>query len=102
MSTYIPADLTGRMFDNEDKRNQRQPDYSGTVNINGQIFRVVGWRNPPSERNSRANINMKFQDKQEFDQEQEQKRLDRARTQAGKQGQKDTPPGEDFDDDIPF
>lgn len=104
VSSYAPTDLTGRIFDNEDKRNKRQPDFTGTANINGQIFRIVGWRNLPSERNKKANINLKFQDKHEFDLEQEQKRLNRASAQAANLADhhRPAPKQEDFDDDIPF
>jgi hypothetical protein len=76
-SAYVPTDLKGKMFDNIDKRNARQPDYAGIVNINGQIFRVVGWRNLPSERDKKANISLVFQDKHEFDLEQQARREQR-------------------------
>ncbi len=123
MSTYIPKELAGKMFDNrDDKRSKRSPDYTGTALINGQHFRVIGWYNPPSERTKKANINLKFQDKLEFDLEQQRRREARGGNllrcpDCGEPGHgrgdmqcqypSATPeqggtPQEDFDDDIPF
>lgn len=92
---YAPADGTGRIFDNrEDKRTARSPDYTGTMNVNGQIFRVIAWHNPPTDRVKKANINLKFQDKAEFDLEQQAKREER----------RPAPPpfDEEIGDEIPF
>ena len=96
MSTYAHKERAGKIFDNrEDKRSARSPDYTGTALIRGVVWRVIGWYNPPDERNKKSNINLIFQEKEEFDREQQAKR-------EGKPGQRYTRPGEDFDDDIPF
>ena len=33
----------GVLFREEDKKNERGPDYTGTVNVNGEDFRLAGW-----------------------------------------------------------
>lgn len=40
---YETRDNTGRLFKNEDKKNERGPDYSGEALIEGQAFYMDGW-----------------------------------------------------------
>ena len=95
MSGYVPLHLTGKIFDNDDKRRSKQPDYSGSCNISGQVFRIVGWRNPPSERERKGNINLKFQDMDEFNREQERRRQSREKPQPRPKPEED-PNGNPF------
>lgn len=95
---YTPKDMSGRIFDNKpDKTNDRQPDYTGTAVINGQLLRVAGWYNPPSQRVRSASISLRFDDKQDYDDRERQRTQDTARRQPGRSTNQ-----EDFDDDIPF
>lgn len=95
MSAYIPKEMGGKIFDNtQDKRTARSPDYTGIGLVNGTMVRIIGWYNPPSERSKKAHINLKFQDKREFDLEQQAKREARS-------NRKPAPTKED-DNDFPF
>lgn len=42
-SNYTPKDNSGVLFSNKDKKNEKSPDYSGNVIINGKEFRLAGW-----------------------------------------------------------
>lgn len=33
----------GVLFREEDKKNERGPDYTGSVNVHGETFRLAGW-----------------------------------------------------------
>lgn len=35
---------TFTLWKNEDKRSEKAPDYSGTVNINGTEYKIAGWK----------------------------------------------------------
>lgn len=39
---YEHKDGQGSMFRNE-KQNDRQPDYKGTIMINGTVYEIAGW-----------------------------------------------------------
>ena len=39
---YEHTDGQGSMFRNE-KQNDRQPDYKGTIMINGTVYEIAGW-----------------------------------------------------------
>lgn len=34
----------GTLFVEEDKKNERGPDYTGTLNVEGKEWRIAGWR----------------------------------------------------------
>jgi len=42
-TNYTPKDNSGVLFSNKDKKNEKSPDYSGNVVINGQELRLAGW-----------------------------------------------------------
>jgi hypothetical protein len=64
---FVPKDLTGRLFDNRaDRRNKSQPDYAGTVSIHGEVFRIVGWYNPPSEKSPTATIGLALENYDDY------------------------------------
>ena len=84
MSSYVPGELKGRIFDNtQDKRSTRSPDYTGLVQVNGVVFRVAGWYNPPSEKVRKSNISLTFSDKRKYDEEQKRKREERDQEDLG-------------------
>jgi hypothetical protein len=41
--TFTAKPNTGALFKN-DKKNDRQPDYQGDLDINGVAHRLVGWK----------------------------------------------------------
>lgn len=96
---YKPRDNTGRMFDNkQDRLNSKAPDYKGTATVNGVMVRVVGWHNPPTERCSKATINLAFQDYEDHKREvAETKHKKHPKTPGSAPVET-----EDWDDSIPF
>jgi len=108
---YTPKDLTGRIFSNQgDKTNDKQPDYSGTINVRGEIFRVAAWHSPPSEQHRTANFGLVLTNKDEYDAQVRQRKegagpkihpnTDESAVQE--QLAKNAPPQDDFGDDVPF
>lgn len=81
---YTPKDMSGRIFDNSaDRTNDKQPNWTGTVNIRGEILRVAGWYQPPDESHRTASIGLSLENKDEYDrqrkaqnQESPQQRID--------------------------
>ncbi len=43
MSDYKHKDMSGSLFRNKEKKSDKSPDYTGTVNIHGEVLRVAGW-----------------------------------------------------------
>lgn len=52
---------SGSLFKNQRKERDEQPDYTGTMNIEGTVYRMSGWINKP-QSGGPAYINMKFQE----------------------------------------
>ena len=46
---YQTKDMSGSLFSNDRKRGERDPDLSGKVMINGQMFFVSAWEKPGKE-----------------------------------------------------
>lgn len=64
---FTPDELRGRLFDNrEDRKNKRQPDYTGTVTVKGRVYRISGWYNPPNERSKVATIGLQLEDQDDY------------------------------------
>ena len=40
---YTQKENTGSLFKNDKKSNEKQPDYQGTINLNGVEMRIAGW-----------------------------------------------------------
>jgi protein required for attachment to host cells len=96
---FQPNENTGRLFDNKaERRSDKQPDYAGTAMINGVLMRVVAWRNPPTERNPKATLNMRFQIYDDYKREQAEYRHKKHPKTPGSAPVET----EDFDDSIPF
>jgi len=96
---FHPKDNTGRMYDNKTSRtNKKAPDYSGTATVNGVLMRVVGWHNPPNERQPKATINLRFQDYEDAQREAAEKQHKKHPKTPGSA----PVPTEDWDDAIPF
>ena len=59
---FAPADMTGRLFDRQaENTSSRQPDYTGQACIDGTVYHVSMWRNPPSENCKVATCSLKFE-----------------------------------------
>lgn len=76
MNRYDPSDMTGRLYDNRDRRtNRRQPDFTGKVRIRGELLRVAGWFNAPSEYCDVKTVSLRF------DEEKKAEQADKARNE---------------------
>lgn len=49
MSDFKHKAMSGSLFRNKEKKSDKSPDYTGTVNVRGEILRIAGWLkgNPP-------------------------------------------------------
>ena len=53
----------GALFENDDKKNERSPDKSGTLNVNGLDYSAAGWRNTsPKTGNNYTSVTVKIKD----------------------------------------
>jgi hypothetical protein len=41
--SYTAQNNTGSLFKNDRKNNEKQPDYTGTVNVDGKELRLAAW-----------------------------------------------------------
>ena len=78
---YEQQDGTGSLFKNENKTNEKQPDYRGDATVNGEKVEIAAWIK--TAKSGKKYMSLKFQEPR----------------------QKDAPkraPVEDFDDAVPF
>lgn len=49
MSDFKHKAMSGSLFRNKQKKSDKSPDYTGTVNVRGEVLRIAGWLkgNPP-------------------------------------------------------
>lgn len=81
---FTPKDLTGRIFDNViNKKHDKQPDFTGTINVHGEIFKVSAWYSPPSPTARVGSYSLRLQNKDEYDQQRRNKKSDDANKQPG-------------------
>jgi len=65
---YEPKDMTGRIYDNKaSKTNEKQPDFTGTINVHGELIRVAAWYYPPSETSRTGTYGIQLTNKEEHD-----------------------------------
>lgn len=84
---YELRDMGGTMFKNKRKEKENQPDMTGDVKINGEVYWVSAWKK--SDKNGDTFYSFGFK-KKDFSE--------------AKEAVRDTKPSvpEDFSDDIPF
>ena len=99
---YTPKELTGRIFDNAlDKKNEKQPDFTGNLTVEGKVYRVAAWYSPPSPEHRTGSYGMKLTPIEEWERQKEARAEQRGGEQQPSSG-KTPPPADDFDDDTPF
>jgi uncharacterized protein (DUF736 family) len=79
---------SGSLFVNQKKNQPNQPDYNGTVNIEGKVFYVAGWKK--AGKDGTTWLSLAFSEpkqKQEI---------------TSKPPQSKTGPFADMDDNLPF
>jgi len=84
MSNFEPKEGLGRIFGNDKKQNESQPDFSGNALWRGEIVRIALWKK--KDKNGKTYLNAKLSE--------ELKKSDSA--PAG------TPSRPVIDDDLPF
>jgi hypothetical protein len=79
--------MTGRLYDNRDRRtNRRQPDFTGKVRIRGELLRVAGWFNAPSEFCDVKTVSLRFDEEKQAEQaEQARNARDLAKAAEGRE-----------------
>lgn len=107
---YAPKDMAGRIYDNKaSKTKKSQPDYTGTINVRGELIRVAGWYQPPDEKHRVGSIGLSLTNKEEHDRERQSREgtgpqihpnTDESAVQ--RKLAENAPKQDDFDDDIPF
>ena len=80
----------GALFRNEKKENDKQPDYTGKINVDGVDKRLAAWVS--ESRAGKKYFSIRVSEFQE-----QQAGGDQGRQQSG-----GGIPEDDFDDDIPF
>lgn len=53
----------GSMFENDKKTEDRQPDFKGEINVNGQLYWISGWKELTQKGTKRLSLSV--QEKQE-------------------------------------
>lgn len=46
-------DNSGVLFKNANKTNDKQPDYTGTVTVNGKELRIAAWENESKDKKTK-------------------------------------------------
>ena len=78
----MDKELTGTLFKNTNKKNDKQPDYTGMAHIEGKKYRVSAWINIASSGSKY--ISMRYKEDLPEDKPEEEK------------------PASTLDDEIPF
>lgn len=68
--SYEIKDMTGSLFENEEKKTDRSPDFTGNIKINGKVWRIAGWNT--EARSGREYISIAVSDPAEFNQQNNQ------------------------------
>lgn len=96
---------SGALFVAKEKRTPKSPDYTGSINVNGQEFFVSGWKK--TSRNNQTYLSLALTPKNQ----QNNQGGNRQQSQGGASGWPapnqgtrgpSSEPPMDFDDDIPF
>lgn len=91
---YTPKEMTGRIFDNTpDKTHEKQPDFTGSITVNGEVLRVSAWHSPPDASHRVGSYGLRLQTMDEY----ERQKAARASSQNPPQ-----PPAGDPGNDVPF
>ena len=115
---YDIKEMTGSLFENNDKRSDKSPDFTGNCKIGGKEYRLAGWWT--TSGGGTDYLSLKVSDPEEYRRQQQQGQSSRSsspgrgRTMSQSEFQKEREKrqqnikpqsgfGGDFsDDDIPF
>lgn len=108
---FKPENMKGRLFDSKSRRtSDKQPDYTGSATIDGVLYRMAAWYNPPSDKTPLATYNLKFQKDEDYQREAEERKrfahgktpADKGRDPASSPSYQDEQPPPYGDEEIPF
>lgn len=87
MTTFQQRDGDGVLFPNDRKQAEQQPDYKGSVRLNGMDYEIAGWKKASKAGNPYLSLSVKLK---------QERRADPPPPQ--------TSPADDFDSDdkLPF
>lgn len=91
---YETKDMTGRLFQNKEKKSENFPDYSGSIRIDGRDLWVSGWRKMSG--NGTPYLSLAFKPKDGTSARPEQK------AQEFKEAVKRNFPDAELNDEVPF
>lgn len=109
---YEPKNLTGALFNNDNKERESQPDFTGNVKIGDKLWRLAGWNT--ESRAGTPYISLKVTDPAEYQRQRESEQRGQVSRPTGRLSQDEfnkkreqmrprPNPEHDFDDDdIPF
>lgn len=113
---YEMKELSGALFNNDNKEREAQPDFTGNVKIGGKVWRLAGWNT--ESRAGTPYISLKVTDPAEYQRQRDSEQHGQTSRPTGRLSQEDFnkkraeirqqhPPKRDFgadfeDDDIPF
>lgn len=58
----------GSMFENDHKEKDAQPDFTGSVNINGTIYWISGWKDMTAAGKRKISLAVKLQEERQEEQ----------------------------------
>lgn len=97
MSGFIPNEGFGSLFDNNDKRSDKSPDFTGSAKINGRVVRISGW-NTPGKNGRGPYISLRINNEEAPRESAERPRQQPQEGNPVQPGKLST----DYDDEIPF
>ena len=65
--SFVPKELSGRTFKNLNKTEDKHPDYSGSCTIDGKVYRMVSWHNPPNDKYANHTHSFRFETMEEYE-----------------------------------
>jgi len=93
-------DMTGAIFTNRYKRSDKQPDYTGKVTINGEEYRIAGWKR--TDRNGNAFMSIALTDPESLELMKQKREQDVADYKRTRDSTDSFTGPDDGNDDIPF
>lgn len=55
----------GSMFENDKKTEDRQPDFKGEINVNGQLYWISGWKEVTTRGTKRLSLSVQEKQQEE-------------------------------------
>ena len=91
------------IWGNKDKQTDTQPDFNGSINIEGVEYWLSGWKRDPNGNPQAPSVKFSVKRKDEVQAQGMQNAQQAMQQQAPQQqAQQQQPAPDNFDDDIPF